>query len=152
MILIREQAQTLFAIVEYAKANGTQVPTAKTLSKILSIDERAASARIKRLVESMSDSFSLEGRTKRIKTEALCTETVTAKTLLAIYEQCNSSKEHCISRNSVIRLIPIQDAKKKEALVKKLTKAGYIDETIETQIRVGKKLREQFDYLILLVK
>ena len=126
--LTRNQPQTLLAIVQFANKRGGVFPTAKELGDILRIDERATSARIKRIVESQPDCFIKEESKSRIRSinyDKLCTEKETACLLLAIYDKCLDSPTGRVAISNIEKNGTKHSKKQVGFIVKQAIKTEY---------------------------
>jgi hypothetical protein len=156
--LTKDQPITLLEIVKYANQNSGYCPTAKELSRILNIHERAASYRIKRLVSNQPDCFIQEGRAKRINYDKLCNEPETAQFLLLIYKNLDELgrilKERLIGLRRELKTKFIREDRNDEKYIELICNAGYMH-TVSADasyLRFGSKFKQHLEYLKLLSK
>jgi len=145
--LIREQPRTLYEVVKFAKKKGGILPTAKELAKLLGIEERNASARLKRIIEAFPDDFIIRGRTRRINYDHLVTEKETAGFFLSIHESLDN--DGSILKDDVIKSAGFEDEKQGRLFLETAIEGGYLEKIIlkENKLRLTEKFYGQLDYL-----
>lgn len=149
--LTKDQPETMKAVLDFANKNGGLVPTAIQLKKILGLEERAASARLKRLTETFPEIFIQEGRRRRLNYSGICTEPETARLLLSIYLGVAANEDGRIKVSEVEDLAKIKNASDFGILLNGLCVAGYLQRVSISpeELRVGHKL---FDHIELIKK
>lgn len=150
--LIAEQAKTLAEIIKFARRNGWKVPTAKELAYILGIGERAASARIKRLIDNHPECFISERREKLINFGKLVTEKETADLFLKIYEMAASDQNGRVSKKGIIKILNWLTPDEAHNYIKKACNSGYLQVIIANphDVRPSPKLFDHLEYLRIL--
>lgn len=152
--LIKNQPRSLYEIVLFANKNAGVVPTAKQFSNVLGIEERAASARLKRLVESHPDIFIRDGRKRALNYLKVCTEPETARFLLAVYEVSLKDKNGRISMDRIVKThFSVPHAEEDIfTLIDGLCNAEYLRKVPirPAEIRIDFKLIDHLDFLKLL--
>lgn len=155
--LTEKQAGTLFAMIEFANKNSGIIPTGKELAHKLQINERAASARRKRILDANPDDFIQDGRIRKIKYETFCNEPESAALLLLVNEGLDERGR--ILKAKVIelknQLIPQKSVKyQNDDYIERIIGSGYLQKVSmnPNYFRLTDKFKKQFEYLKLLAE